>query len=266
LVLSGSAVIAAEESGSAGVQEQTKKKPNGGRGNGNNGNGNGNNGGNGGGGNGGGEDLTRMRFSGMDTNRDGQITREEWRGNDNSFNQHDWNGDGVLSGIEVIPGAERPVDFNSLDRNDDGRISLSEWPGNRVFFNLLDANRDGFLNPAELGQNGALFARGRLEEIFRALDANRDNRIGRTEWLGDLAVFDRLDTNDDGLLTLDELRRLLGGGGDDAENELENLFRRLDTNDDDRISRSEWRGNSRQFDRLDTNDDGFLSWDEFRRR
>ncbi|HEV2843474.1 MAG TPA: hypothetical protein VG477_01400, partial [Thermoanaerobaculia bacterium] len=37
-----------------------------------------------------------MRFAGMDRNRDGQITRSEWRGNDRSFAQHDWNGDGVL--------------------------------------------------------------------------------------------------------------------------------------------------------------------------
>src|SRR5687767_431217 len=85
LVLSGPAAIAAEESGSAGVQEQTKKKPNRGGGN-----GNGNQGGNNNGGNGGGEDMTRMRFYGMDTNRDGRITRDEWQGNDNSFNQHDW--------------------------------------------------------------------------------------------------------------------------------------------------------------------------------
>lgn len=41
------------------------------------------------------------RFRGMDTNRDGRITRDEWRGNDNSFRQHDRNGDGVISGKEM---------------------------------------------------------------------------------------------------------------------------------------------------------------------
>ena len=39
-----------------------------------------------------------MRFQAMDANRDGVITREEWRGNDRSFRNHDWNGDGRLSG------------------------------------------------------------------------------------------------------------------------------------------------------------------------
>lgn len=70
-----------------------------------------------------------MRFAGMDRNRDGRITRDEWRGSTNAFNRHDWNGDGVLSGIEVIPGARRPGnggqqdEFDRLDTNDDGFLS-----------------------------------------------------------------------------------------------------------------------------------------------
>ena len=41
------------------------------------------------------------RFHGLDRNRDGAITRAEWRGNDTSFRQHDRNRDGVISGAEV---------------------------------------------------------------------------------------------------------------------------------------------------------------------
>jgi hypothetical protein len=41
----------------------------------------------------------------MDKNNDGVISRDEWRGNDRSFAQHDKNGDGKLSGDEVKPGA-----------------------------------------------------------------------------------------------------------------------------------------------------------------
>ena len=41
----------------------------------------------------------------MDANRDGAISRDEWRGSDQSFRVHDWNGDGVLSGGEVRVGA-----------------------------------------------------------------------------------------------------------------------------------------------------------------
>jgi Ca2+-binding EF-hand superfamily protein len=263
LVLSGSAVMAKGKPNQNGHGGQN----NGGQNNGGNNNG-GNNGNHGGNNGGGGEDLTHIRFAGLDTNHDGQISRSEWRGNDASFNEHDWNGDGVLSGIEVTPGAQRPVDFNSLDRNDDNRIAPSEWPGSRALFNLLDANHDGFLSQQEFGTFGSVFARGNLDEIFRALDTNSDNRIARTEWLGDTAIFDRLDTNHDGFLTLAELRRLNANAGDDddEDDDAAATFNNWDTNHDSRLSLSEWRGNSRNFNRLDTNHDGFLSLEEFLRR
>jgi Ca2+-binding EF-hand superfamily protein len=43
----------------------------------------------------------QMRHRGMDQNGDGVITRDEWRGNDQSFRQHDRNGDGVIAGSEM---------------------------------------------------------------------------------------------------------------------------------------------------------------------
>src|SRR6476659_8851778 len=76
----------------------------------------------------------RIRFQEMDLNGDRIITREEWRGNDRSFRAQDWNGDGVLSGIELRLGARRPDPdvvgtsgrqdrFVTLDKNGDGRIT-----------------------------------------------------------------------------------------------------------------------------------------------
>ena len=50
-----------------------------------------------------------MRFRGMDRNRDGVITRNEWRGNDQSFRVHDCNRDGVLSGDLVLRGVGDPL-------------------------------------------------------------------------------------------------------------------------------------------------------------
>ena len=49
----------------------------------------------------------RMRYQGIDKNRDGFITRREWPGNDQSFRQHDRNGDGVLSGSELREDSRR---------------------------------------------------------------------------------------------------------------------------------------------------------------
>ena len=42
-----------------------------------------------------------IRFQAMDANGDGVITRQEWRGNDRSFRNHDRNRDGVISGSEM---------------------------------------------------------------------------------------------------------------------------------------------------------------------
>ena len=46
----------------------------------------------------------QQRHRGMDTNRDGVVTRDEWRGNTTSFRQLDTNGDNVLSGAELRRG------------------------------------------------------------------------------------------------------------------------------------------------------------------
>lgn len=197
LAMTGPTLAATGDGGSDGSyeQDQSKKKPNRGRGN------NGNNGG---------EDLTRMRFYGLDTNRDGRITRDEWRGNQNSFNQHDWNGDGVLSGIEVTPGAQRPGSsdpFDRLDFNRDGRVALSEWNGDRNLFDRLDLNDDGFLTREEFRNN----PHGRGSR-FDLLDRNDDNRISLSEWPGNRNSFERLDRNRDGFLSREEFARL---GGDD---------------------------------------------------
>jgi hypothetical protein len=63
------------------------------------------------------EPPARMRFRGLDANGDGRIVHREWRGNLVSFQNHDWNGDGVLSGAEVLPGAQRPRRFDRSDHD-----------------------------------------------------------------------------------------------------------------------------------------------------
>ena len=46
-------------------------------------------------------DASVGRFRNMDTDRDGVVTRAEWRGSAQAFRNNDRNGDGVLSGDEV---------------------------------------------------------------------------------------------------------------------------------------------------------------------
>ena len=217
-----------------------------------------------------------MRFQAMDANHDGRITRAEWQGSDRSFRVHDWNGDGVLSGDEVRPGAERPVDpsedadfdsvnreyvfrdwtargFASLDHNRDGRISADEWHFDREGFRRADHNGDGVITRAEfLNTDRVDDDRG---DLFAYLDVNGDNRVSRSEWHGGRTAFNALDANKDGVLTRAEL--------DDDDEPPSDLFASVDINRDGSISPNEWHWSRRSFDERDTNRDGRLSRAEF---
>jgi hypothetical protein len=112
--------------------------------------------------------LEAQRFRAMDVNRDGRITRDEWRGSAQSFRVHDWNGDGVLSGDEVRVGTWRQQQgdpdyapnqyvfndwserrFQQMDRNRDGRLARAEWNYDMESFLRADRNRDGALTRSE---------------------------------------------------------------------------------------------------------------------
>ncbi len=217
-----------------------------------------------------------MRFQGMDRDNDGRITRAEWNGSDQSFRVHDWNGDGVLSGDEVRPGArragrqapepdfhapdrEQPFDdwtvrgFNSIDHNRDNRITADEWHFDRESFRRADHNRDGVVTRAEFLNEDAGQDDDR-EDRFDYLDVNRDNRISRDEWHGTRANFDRLDDNRDGVLTRAEVS---------GPEPPPDLFTSVDMNRNGTIARDEWHWTPTSFDRLDRNRDGRLTREEF---
>ena len=59
--------------------------------------------------------VSRIRFQEMDRNNDGVISRQEWNGSARSFEVHDWNNDGRLSGEEVRVGAQRNTNWETAD-------------------------------------------------------------------------------------------------------------------------------------------------------
>lgn len=106
----------------------------------------------------------RARFRAMDLNRDGVVSRDEWRGDDRSFRQQDRNGDGVLTRDEVreavgTSGTTGAIqDFESVDVDRNGQVTAQEW---MRAFNELDVDRNGALTEDELG----LDATAPMEEV-----------------------------------------------------------------------------------------------------
>ena len=159
--------------------------------------------------------VNGMRFRRMDTNNNGVISRNEWRGDARSFQMYDWNGDGVLSGDEVSVGGIPPADtdesqshnignadrFDYLDVNGNGVIERNEWDGGYDAFDRLDTKRDGRLTRAELNDGNTARAAN-----VNSLDMNRDGRITLNEWPWSHRSFDQQDLNGDGVITRDEFR------------------------------------------------------------
>ena len=214
-----------------------------------------------------------MRFRAMDTNGDGQVSRQEWRGSAASFRVHDWNGDGVLSGAEIRAAARRqaaePEDYNpsyygyndwsqrgftALDINRDGRISRAEWHYDYETFLRVDRDRNGFITRAEFLSTDASFDDDRGDK-FDDLDWNGNNRIEPSEWHGSTSAFQWMDRNRDGVLSRAEVL------GNTPQND--DQFSSLDTNRDRAIVRSEWPFSAPSFGRLDRNGDGRISRAEF---
>ena len=110
------------------------------------------------------------RFSNIDMNNDGWITRREWNMADSDFNRLDRNRDNRISRFEFE---------NDTSPNNDYRYSSDQ-------FNTFDINRDGWVTRTESRLPSGEFDR---------FDTNQDNRISRPEF--DIATASDTDVADD---------------------------------------------------------------------
>jgi hypothetical protein len=159
--------------------------------------------------------LTEPRFRGMDTNRDGVISTREWRGSQQSFRVHDWDGNGVLERDEVRQGGfrrgrtlededfDRDDNFEYLDANNNGRIEPREWHASLNAFNRMDRNGDGALTRAEVAANtGTNRGVATTGGDFIVVDSSvRWTDTGITVRVGDTLTFDA-----EGQITLSDNR------------------------------------------------------------
>lgn len=181
--------------------------------------------------------------------------------------------------------------FVQLDQNGDGTISREEAARNPRLakdFDAIDSNKDGKLDKDELrAQEPALHPRSerhardgrrseRFDAAFKAADLDRNGALTKAEvetaagkW------FDKMDANQDGKLTRDELRaQWQAHGGPYAKHskraaKFDTAFKAADANGDGALAKTEAETGKldwivKNFDAIDANKDGKATREEIR--
>ena len=215
--------------------------------------------------------VSRMRFQEMDRNNDGVITRQEWNGSAHSFNVHDWNGDGRLSGDEVrIGGAAQCRNSEVVDHNPgryERNLELDAQPVSPVSITIVTAASPATNGTSTSRRSGASIAiattRSTCAEFlgegddddrddnFDDLDFNNNGRVERTEWHGGATMFRVLDQNNDGVLSRFEVV-----GSTDQPRHLRRVRGPRLRPQRHRSSRRNGSGRTLSFTQRDTNRDG----------
>ena len=185
-------------------------------------------------------------------------------------------------------GMMRTPAFQALDVDHDGAISAVELANAATALKSLDKNGDGKLTEEEVrpqmrggrgGRGGepgetAAPSADEMVQTLMAFDKNGDGRLTRDELPERMqGLFDRADTDKDGALTTDEIRKSAQAASSPAGPtrgegpefmRLDPILAALDTNGDGEISASEIAAAPTSLKKLDKNGDGQLSDDEVR--
>ena len=209
------------------------------------------------------------RILGMDANKDGVVSREEWKGKPKYFDSIDTDKDGVLSKQEIDALAKRaqrrgrwksrPSDalFRRMDADGDKKITKEEWKLNPDLFARFDANSDGVITPDEVmpsdrrnevpnGEGSAAF--------WSRYDRNKDGKIDAKE-IGNERRFAAMDSDGDGVLTKAEVEQAIDKR--DRERKM-SFIERFDRDRDGKVTREEFTGPARLFEKKDRNGDGVV--------
>lgn len=173
------------------------------------------------------------KFSKIDANQDGFLDLSEFKaarkrgaGKPNGANGPP-GGPGKGKGKGKGGGPSAKMKVQKMDQNGDGKLSKTEFRGPPKKFAMMDKNKDGFVTGQELA---AGMSKGRagggpggpegggqrkppsLAQKFAMMDANRDGDIQRSEWRGPENNFKRLDRDRDGVLSSDEIEKVVKRG------------------------------------------------------
>lgn len=96
--------------------------------------------------------------------------------------------------------------FEQFDTNQDGKVTQAEVNQVRAeHFARFDADKDGKLSPEEYEALWLDAMRARMTERFQKLDDDGDSAISAEEFGKSKKLFSRLDRNEDGEITRDEI-------------------------------------------------------------
>lgn len=135
----------------------------------------------------------------------------------------DGNGSMTLAERNAYRTAQREAHFTASDTDGDGQVSLAEflaatplnWPEGVTYtptnttkkqykFNRMDTDANGYITLAEL-QALTAYSIGRRGHHIYHLDNDGNGEISQAEFLANVRIFDRLDIDEDGIITEAEI-------------------------------------------------------------
>jgi Ca2+-binding EF-hand superfamily protein len=217
------------------------------------------------------------RIARMDADKDGRISRDEWKGPADAFTRIDTDQDGFLSKdeVEVLAKGMRRREgwkrgpsealFRRMDADGDRRITREEWKLNPELFAKFDANGDGVITADEVmptDRREPMPSRDASGKFFEKLDRNRDGKIDANE-LPNERRFAALDRDGDGVITKAEVEQAMDK--QDRERKM-SIIERYDRDRDGKVTREEFTGPAKLFDKLDRNGDDVIDESEAQRK